>query len=205
MHLVKSEQSSNQLTFDHAVLIVLAHQKSAHKATKSGSLCPNINDLLPLSNIENISNFPTLLTVSEECNFNDLPKELLQMHPGSEIVSCFNRVNAWYDFNFKAAMEKFAARELIKVGQQLIVAGVLQDICFLFTAISAARAGYKVYALIEPSSDWNSPILRAAMSRMIQVGCQMINYATLSAVLQPQKQRTNFMNLPKQEVILTAT
>ena len=199
---VKSKQSSQQITFNQTVVILLAHQKSVEKNRKKLSLKSKINSFLPLSNLENIYNFPTLITVSESSYINDSAQELLQFHPHAQIVSCLNQVNAWHDVNFKAAMDRFAAQGLIKVGQQLIIAGPDQDICFLFTAIAAAIAGYKVYALIEEPSDWNTPIAEAAMSRMIRVGCQIINLATLSAALQPQTHTTNFRNLSQKRLAL---
>lgn len=199
---VQSQQSSQPITFNQTVVILLAHQKSARENREELSLKSKIQSFLPLSNLEHIYNFPTLITVSENSYINNSAKELLPFHPHAQIVSCLNQVNTWHDVNFKAAMDKLAAQGLIKIGQQLIIAGSDQDICFLFTAIAAAIAGYKVYALIEEHSDWETPIAEVAMSRMIRVGCQIINLATLSRAIQPQTHTTNFMNLSQKRLAL---
>jgi nicotinamidase-related amidase len=53
-------------------------------------------------------------------------------------------VNAWDDKNFVAAVEKSGRKNLI-------MAGVTTDICLVFPAVSAVRAGYSVQAVMDAS------------------------------------------------------
>jgi nicotinamidase-related amidase len=52
--------------------------------------------------------------------------------------------NAWDDANFKTAVEASGRRNLI-------MAGVTTDVCLVFPAISARRAGYQVQAVMDAS------------------------------------------------------
>jgi nicotinamidase-related amidase len=53
-------------------------------------------------------------------------------------------VNAWDDKNFFTAVEKTGRKNLV-------MAGVTTDICLVFPAISAVRAGYSVQAVMDAS------------------------------------------------------
>ena len=111
---------------------------------------------------------PIFLTTSNAQGANGpLFPELTEALPDVPVI---NRViiNAWDDPHFKGAVEKTGRKKLI-------IAGVTADVCLTFPAISAARDGYDVYAVMDASGTVSEQALYAAMFRMNQAGVKVAN------------------------------
>jgi nicotinamidase-related amidase len=54
--------------------------------------------------------------------------------------------------------------------KKLIVAGVSTEVCVAFVALSAIKAGYEMYAVIDASGTWNKLVQELAFQRMVEAG-----------------------------------
>ena len=78
--------------------------------------------------------------------------------------------------DFVAAIEKTGRK-------QLIIAGVVTDVCVAFPALSAIEAGYQVFAVVDASGTFNKDVRDAALMRMVEAGVQPMNWFAVACEL----------------------
>jgi isochorismate hydrolase len=179
--VLANKQSEDYLSGEDAVLILLVHQKDFVRAKGHISSAKLRQNFLAVANLSNIFGIPIVLSSTQVDDNNNLLQEIIQICPHAQVVDCINLINAWQDVNFKAVVETIRRR-------QIILAGVSKDICFAFTAISAALEGYQVYAVMDTSGDWESSLAEAALEKMIEVKCTITNRVAVTVQLQLQKE-----------------
>lgn len=141
--------TSTMPTFSPAdsALLLIDHQTGTMQLIKNIPLEVVRRNTLALAKTANILNIPVVLTSSQEQNVQgQLMPELADILPGAFAarVKRAGIVNAWNDKNFVAAIENTGRKNLI-------MAGVTTDVCLVFPAISAVRAGYIVQAVMDAS------------------------------------------------------
>ena len=57
---------------------------------------------------------------------------------------------------------------------QLLIAGIVTEVCVAFPALSAREEGYEVFVCTDASGTFNKTTRDAAWSRMEQAGCQLM-------------------------------
>ncbi|MBX9779375.1 MAG: isochorismatase family protein [Chitinophagaceae bacterium] len=169
---------AEQLTPDNAALLLIDHQV--------GTMTFGIVDLDPvtlknntlwLAEAANIFNLPTLLTTSNPDGANGpLFTELVNTLPNAPVIDRLH-INAWNDPVFVKAVEATGRKKLI-------MAGVTADVCLTFPAVSAAQAGYDVYAVMDASGTVTMQAMYAAMFRMSQAGVKIANTNMVVAELE---------------------
>jgi nicotinamidase-related amidase len=166
------------LTPSNAAMLLIDHQVGTMLFGVTDIDPVNLkNNALYLAEIAKLFNLPTVLTTSNPNGPNGpLFPELIQALPDAPIVDRLI-INAWNDPNFVAAVEQTGRKKLI-------MAGVTTDVCLAFPAISAAGAGYDVYAVIDASGTWNTTSQAAAIARMTQAGVKCVNTIAIAAELQ---------------------
>jgi nicotinamidase-related amidase len=75
--------------------------------------------------------------------------ELVELLPDAPLIHRDGPINAWDDPAFVKAVETAGRRKLV-------IAGCTTDICLMFPALSALRAGYDVYGVIDASGTWSA-------------------------------------------------
>lgn len=126
-------------------LLLIDHQVGTMKLIKNLPLERVKANTLALAKTAKVFNLPTVLTSSQETMFQGrLLPELEQLLP-AEYAARVKRagiVNAWDDPAFVAAVKATGRKNLI-------MAGVTTDVCVVFPAISAVRAGYHVQVVLD--------------------------------------------------------
>ena len=131
----------------NSALLLIDHQTGTMQLIKNIPLAVAKRNALALAKVAKILNMPVVLTSSQEEMFQGpLLPELADIVPEAFAarVKRTGIVNAWDDKNFVAAVEKTGRKNLV-------MAGVTTDICLVFPAISAVRAGYNVQAVMDAS------------------------------------------------------
>ena len=134
-------------TPQNSALLLIDHQTGTMQLIKNMPLAVVKRNALALAKVATILNCPVVLTSSQEEMFQGpLLPELADIVPNAFAarIKRTGIVNAWDDKNFVAAVEKTGRKNLI-------MAGVTTDICLVFPAISAVRAGYSVQAVMDAS------------------------------------------------------
>ena len=128
------------------------------------------NNVLALADLAKYFELPTILTTSFEDGPNGpLVPELKEIHSDAPYIARPGQINAWDNEDFVAAV-KATGKE------QLIVAGVVTEVCVSFPVLSAIEEGYDVFVVTDASGTFD-PITRdAAWNRMSQAGAQMLSW-----------------------------
>ncbi|HDR7545852.1 TPA: hydrolase, partial [Bacillus thuringiensis] len=136
------------------------------------------NNVLALANTAKFFDLPVILTTSFEDGPNGpLMQELIELFPNAPKIARPGQINAWDNDEFVKAIEATGKK-------QLIIAGVVTDVCVAFPALSAVNAGYEVFVVTDASGTFNKQVTDAALMRMAHGGVQLINWFSVAAELQ---------------------
>lgn len=171
--------SYERFSADNAALLLIDHQVGTMGWVKSISFDEMKRNALMLAQTARILKLPTVLTSSmEEYAQGPLLSELEAILPAEFAgrIKRFGIVNAMDDENFAAAVKATGRRKLI-------IAGVTNDVCTFYPALSLVRDGFEVQVVADAGG---SPTQRAddiALRRMERGGVTLISTNQLIAEL----------------------
>ena len=153
-----------------AALLMVDHQSGLISLVQDFSPNEFKNNVLALAACGAYFKLPTILTTSfEEGPNGPLVPELKTLFAGAPYVARPGNINAWDNPDFVAAVEATGKR-------QLILAGVVTEVCVAFPALSAIEAGYEVFVVTDASGTFNEVTRHAAWARMQAAGVQLMNW-----------------------------
>jgi nicotinamidase-related amidase len=166
------------LTPENAALLLIDHQVGLLTCVRTMDSLNLKNNIIALAKLAKIFKLPVVLTTSgaNVTPNGPLLPELVSMFPENEIIDR-TLVNSWHDPVFVKAVEKTGRKKLI-------MAAISTDVCLAFPAISAAKAGYDVYAVVDASATWDHVVEHAAMMRMNNAGVKVVGWVAAAAELQ---------------------
>jgi nicotinamidase-related amidase len=135
------------------------------------------NNVLALADLAKYFALPTILTTSFEDGPNGpLVPELKEAFPDAPYIARPGQINAWDNADFVKAVEATGKR-------QLLIAGVVTEVCVAFPALSAIEAGYDVFVVTDASGTFNEVTRHAAWSRMAEAGAQLVSWFAVACEL----------------------
>lgn len=135
------------------------------------------NNVLAVADLAKYFNLPTVLTTSFEDGPNGpLVPELRQIFPKAPFIPRPGQINAWDNEDFVKAVKATGRK-------QLIIAGVVTEVCVAFPALSAIAEGYEVFVVTDASGTFNEVTRHAAWARMAQAGAQLMSWFGLACEL----------------------
>lgn len=173
-------QSAGQprLSADNAALLLIDHQAGLLSLVNDYSPDEFRNNVLALANTAKVFKLPTILTTSFENGPNGvLMPELKELHPDAPFIPRPGQINAWDNEDFVAAVKKTGRK-------QLLMAGVVTDVCVAFPALSALAEGFQVFVVADASGTFNKQVADAALMRMAHAGAVMTNWFAVACELQ---------------------
>ena len=169
--------SRARLSADDAVVLLIDHQAGLLSLVQDYSPDEFRNNVLALADTAKHFRLPTILTTSFEDGPNGvLMPELKAAFPDAPFIPRPGQINAWDNEDFVAAIKKTGRR-------QLIMAGVVTDVCVTFPALCALEAGYQVFVVVDASGTFNKSVRDAALMRMSQAGAVMVNWFSVACEL----------------------
>lgn len=136
------------------------------------------NNVLALANTAKFFDIPVILTTSFEDGPNGpLMREITELFPNAPKIARPGQINAWDNEDFVKAVEATGKK-------QLIIAGVVTDVCVAHPALSAVNAGYEVFAVTDASGTVSKQVANAALMRMAHGGVQLTNWFSVASELQ---------------------
>lgn len=160
----------NRLSKDDAVLLLIDHQAGLISLVQDFSPNEFKNNVLALTACGKYFQLPTILTTSFEDGPNGpLVPEIKEIFPDAPYVARPGNINAWDNEDFVNAIKKTGRK-------QLIIAGVVTEVCVAFPALSAIEQGYEVFVVTDASGTFNEVTRDAAWLRMQAAGVQMMNW-----------------------------
>lgn len=168
----------NRLNKDDAVVLLVDHQTGLISLVQDFSPNEFKNNVLALADVAKFFELPTILTTSFEQGPNGpLVPELKEMFPDAPYIARPGQINAWDNEDFVKAIKATGRK-------QLIIAGVVTDVCVAFPTLSALAEGFDVFVVTDSSGTFNTTVQQASWNRMSQAGAQMMNWFSVACELQ---------------------
>ncbi|TLG90378.1 hydrolase [Pseudomonas edaphica] len=173
-----STPTLSRLNKDDAIVLLIDHQTGLISLVQDFSPNEFKNNVLALADVAKFFNLPTILTTSFEQGPNGpLVPELKEMFPQAPYIARPGQINAWNNEDFVKAVKATGRK-------QIIIAGVVTDVCVTFPTLSALAEGFEVFVVTDASGTFNTTVQQAAWSRMVQAGAQMMNWFSVACELQ---------------------
>ena len=159
-----------RLSKNDAACLLVDHQAGLISLVQDFSPGEFKNNVLALAASAKYFKLPTILTTSFENGPNGpLVPELKALFPGAPYIARPGNINAWDNDEFVDAVKKTGRK-------QLIIAGVVTEVCVAFPALSAVEAGYDVFVVTDASGTFNEVTRHAAWARMAAAGVQIMSW-----------------------------
>ena len=159
-----------RLNKDDAVVLLVDHQTGLLSLVRDIDPDKFKNNVLALADMATYFKLPTILTTSFEDGPNGpLVPELKAQFPDAPYIARPGQINAWDNEDFVKAIKATGRK-------QLIVAGVVTEVCVAFPVLSAIEEGFEVFVIADASGTFNAMTRDAAWSRMEAAGAQMMTW-----------------------------
>lgn len=162
---------------DKAVLLLVDHQAGLLSLVQDYGPDEFKNNVLALADTGKLFKLPTILTTSAETGPNGpIMPELRQLFPDAPFIPRPGQINAWDNEEFVKAVKATGRK-------QLIIAGVVTDVCVAFPVMSALDEGFEVFVVADASGTFNTAVRDAAITRMAHAGAIITNWFAVACEL----------------------
>ncbi|MEQ4922486.1 isochorismate family cysteine hydrolase YcaC [Proteus hauseri] len=162
---------------DNAAVLLVDHQAGLLSLVRDIEPDKFNNNVLALADAAKYFNLPTILTTSFENGPNGpLMPQLKAMFPDAPYIARPGQINAWDNEDFVKAVKATGKK-------QLIIAGVVTEVCVAFPALSALEEGFEVFVVTDASGTFDPIARHSAWDRMSKAGAQLINWFGLACEL----------------------
>lgn len=166
-----------RLSKENAAVLLVDHQAGLISLVQDFAPSEFMNNVLALADIAKFFGLPTILTTSFENGPNGpIVPELKAIFPDAPFIPRPGQINAWDNEEFVDAVKKTRRK-------QLIIAGVVTDVCVAFPTLSALEEGYEVFVVTDASGTFNEAVRNAALMRMASAGAQLMNWFSVACEL----------------------
>lgn len=170
--------ANTRLSANDAALLLVDHQSGLMSLVQDYGPDEFKNSVLALADTAKLFDLPTVLTTSFENGPNGpLWPELRAMFPDAPFIPRPGQINAWDNEDFVKAVKATGRR-------QLLIAGIVTDVCVAFPALSAIDEGFEVFVVTDASGTFNRSVRDAALMRMAQAGAIMTSWFAVACELQ---------------------
>jgi nicotinamidase-related amidase len=167
----------NRLDRDNAAVLLVDHQSGLCNIVQDFGAAEFRNNVLALGDLAAYFKLPTILTTSFEQGPNGpLLPELKAQFPDAPYIARPGNINAWDNPDFVNAVKATGKK-------QLIIAGVVTEVCVAFPALSALEEGYEVFVVTDASGTFNEVTRHAAWARMQAAGAQLMSWFAVACEL----------------------
>jgi len=154
---------------DAAVLLV-DHQTGLLSLVRDFEPSKFKNNVLALADLAKYFELPSILTTSFEDGPNGpIVPELKEILPDAPFIPRPGQINAWDNTDFVDAIKATGRK-------QLLVAGVVTEVCVAFPVLSALEEGYDVFVVTDASGTFDEVTRHAAWNRMAGAGAQLLSW-----------------------------
>lgn len=159
-----------RLDKNNAAVLLVDHQTGLLSLVRDIDPDKFKNNVLALADLAKYFKLPTILTTSFETGPNGpLVPELKEIFPDAPYIARPGNINAWDNEDFVKAVKDTGRK-------QLIIAGVVTEVCVAFPALSALEEGYDVFVVTDASGTFNALTRDSAWNRMAAAGAQLMTW-----------------------------
>src|SRR5690242_8200513 len=148
-----------RLSVDNAAVLLVDHQAGLLSLVQDYTPDEFKNNVMALADIARLFKLPTILTTSFETGPNGpLLPELKALFPDAPFIPRPGQINAWDNEDFVKAVKQTGRK-------QLVIAGVVTDVCVAFPTLSALREGYQVVVVADAPATFSKSGRHVALAR----------------------------------------
>lgn len=167
-----------KLDSNNAACLLVDHQSGLSSLVRDIDPDKFHNNVLALAGLAKLFQLPTVLTTS----FEDGPNGPIMMglredFPDAPFIARPGQINAWDNEDFVNAVKATGRK-------QLIIAGIVTEVCVAFPTLSALEAGFDVFVVTDASGTFNEISRQAAWNRMSAAGAQLMSWFGVACELQ---------------------
>ncbi len=163
-------KSYSRLDKDQVAVLLVDHQAGLMSLVRDIDPDKFKNNVLALADIAKYFKLPTILTTSFEDGPNGpLMPELKELFPDAPYIARPGQINAWDNEDFVKAIKATGKK-------QLLIAGVVTEVCVAFPALSALAEDFEVFVVTDASGTFNEVTRLAAWDRMTAAGAQLMSW-----------------------------
>ncbi len=169
----------NKFTVDNAVMLLIDHQQGTIKLARNLPYAEIVQNTRALARTAVETGMPLILTSSMETNFQGLLLEDIQKIAPDAYEKRIKRpgiVDAWEYADFKNAVEATGKKKLI-------MAGLTNDVCIVYPAISAVEDGYEVQVVVDAGGSPTTIADETCLRRMEKHGVTLTSTNQVMAEL----------------------
>ena len=154
----------------NAAVLLVDHQAGLMSLVRDIEPDTFKNNVLALADLAKYFKLPTILTTSAESGPNGpLIPEFKQTFPDAPYIARPGQINAWDNEEFVKAVKATGRK-------QLIIAGIVTEVCVAFPALSAIEEGFEVFVVTDASGTFNEVTRHSAWDRMSVAGAQLMTW-----------------------------
>jgi nicotinamidase-related amidase len=166
-----------RLNKNDAAVLLVDHQAGLLSLVRDIEPDKLKNNVLALASLAKYFKLPTILTTSFEDGPNGpIVPELKETFPEAPYIARPGQINAWDNDEFVKAVKDTGRK-------QLIIAGVVTEVCVAFPALSALEEGFDVFVVTDASGTFNAMTRHSAWARMSAAGAQLMNWFAVACEL----------------------
>jgi nicotinamidase-related amidase len=166
------------LSAESAIALLVDHQVGLFSLVQDYGPDEFKNNVLALAETAKNFKLPTILTTSAETGPNGvIMPELREIFPDAPFIPRPGQINAWDNADFVDAVRKTGRK-------QLIIAGIVTDVCVAFPTLAALKEGYQVFVVADASGTFSKQVADAALMRMAHAGAVITNWFAVACELQ---------------------
>lgn len=159
-----------RLNRNDAAVLLVDHQAGLLSLVRDIEPDTFKNNVLALADLAKYFKLPTILTTSFEDGPNGpLVPELKETFPDAPYIARPGQINAWDNEEFVNAVKATGRK-------QLVIAGVVTEVCVAFPALSALEEGFDVFVVTDASGTFNHVTRHSAWARMSAAGAQLMTW-----------------------------
>lgn len=167
----------HRLDKDNVAVLLVDHQSGLTNLVHDFSPDDFKNNVLALADSAKYFKLPTILTTSFEDGPNGpLVPEIREWFPDAPYIARPGQINAWDNDEFVDAVKATGKK-------QLLIAGIVTEVCVAFPALSALQDGYEVFVVTDASGTFNKTTRDAAWARMQSAGAQLMTWFAVACEL----------------------
>jgi nicotinamidase-related amidase len=160
----------SRLEKNNAAVLMVDHQAGLLSLVRDIDPDKFKNNVLALADLAAYFKLPAILTTSFEDGPNGpLVPELKEKFPKAPFIPRPGQINAWDNEDFVKAVKATGKK-------QLIIAGVVTEVCVAFPALSALVEGYEVFVVTDASGTFDEITRHSAWDRMSAAGAQLMTW-----------------------------
>lgn len=159
-----------RLDKNNVAVLLVDHQAGLLSLVRDIEPDKLMNNVLALGDMAEYFKLPTILTTSFETGPNGpLIPEFKAQFPDAPYIARPGNINAWDNEDFVKAIKATGKK-------QLIIAGVVTEVCVAFPTLSALEEGFEVFVITDASGTFNELTRQAAWDRMSSAGAQLMTW-----------------------------